>query len=863
MNNIQLFINNYEIDLNENVTVPLNIWLANIREINKRTASYSKTINIPGTKQNDVAFGYTYDLQTSIIPGGSSNIGASFDRKKKSDFILVHDGSVLLTGTAELISAVEIDGQSLYNVVLYGELINLVTEIGDLELQDLDGTELTHEFTIPNITSSWDNNESYVYPLVDYGVVNTRMEAVTTDNFRPAIKLKWYWDKIFEEAGFEYESEFISGSFFGNLIMPFNGEELTRLEPIPEVYVTADDGTLPGRNFDVTEGVYYPFDVVLEDSQGLYDPSTQTYTAETAGKIDILFNYLSIIAAIPQPSGDPDEVYSVDFTVVVSIEVNGTTAQSNTFAFPERIYDRNMVPSIPDLSESETVDHNFNFININLNSGDQLRIKFEAFPNGDDFFYNVTKDQFWGGEVLNVFASQATTANIIEENIVGSELNYAQFVPKDIKQRDFLTGIMRLFNLFIEPDKDNANKLIIKQREDYYDTSIFNDWNPKLDVSRSIKNEVLEEGQVRTLQLKYKHDDDDYYLELYKNRWGREYGEKRINTGYEFNRDTEDALELPFGTAVPIQYRGGRLLGDSQIEVLDASPSRVRVAGYQLQIDDGVLPADIDLPPFERALIGRSITLGGQNHIITDLVSPYEFVINGSIDVPASGLITVDGTDYRIFNGTYTYTGVPDKVVPAIYESEDGNTTRSSYNSIPRVLYYNGKLTGANSWNISQKGLEIEGLPTFVYNDSETKSQFLTTYPFTSHVIGSTPTSLTEDLLFQQPNEIFWNLPSVAIYPENNNLFTNYHQEIIDLIINTDSRLVTAYFNLEPNDINNLSLSDKIYIDGSYFIINKIIDYNATQPGITKVELIKTPENVANPSYELQKPLITGLEFTP
>lgn len=97
-------------------------------------------------------------------------------------------------------------------------------------------------------------------------------------------------------------------------------------------------------------------------------------------------------------------------------------------------------------------------------------------------------------------------------------------------------------------------------------------------------------------------------------------------------------------------------------------------------------------------------------------------------------------------------------------------------------------------------------------------------------------------------------------YTENN-IYTEYYQETMDLLIDDDSRLVSLNLYLNELDIIDLKLSDKIYIDGVLFVINKVQDYNATNPSVTRVELIKVPNLVGNVEYELLQPEIKEIEF--
>ena len=77
-------------------------------------------------------------------------------------------------------------------------------------------------------------------------------------------------------------------------------------------------------------------------------------------------------------------------------------------------------------------------------------------------------------------------------------------------------------------------------------------------------------------------------------------------------------------------------------------------------------------------------------------------------------------------------------------------------------------------------------------------------------------------------------LGSSVIYP---GLYQEYYQEMIEQIKATP-RIKTIYINLKLSDISNLDLRKLVYISGYYYRINKIVDYNPNNNNVTKVELV-------------------------
>jgi len=68
-------------------------------------------------------------------------------------------------------------------------------------------------------------------------------------------------------------------------------------------------------------------------------------------------------------------------------------------------------------------------------------------------------------------------------------------------------------------------------------------------------------------------------------------------------------------------------------------------------------------------------------------------------------------------------------------------------------------------------------------------------------------------------------------------LYQEYYQQMIEQI-KANPRIKTVYVNLKLSDINNLDLRKLVYIDGYYYRINQIIDYNPNNNEVTKVELV-------------------------
>lgn len=113
----------------------------------------------------------------------------------------------------------------------------------------------------------------------------------------------------------------------------------------------------------------------------------------------------------------------------------------------------------------------------------------------------------------------------------------------------------------------------------------------------------------------------------------------------------------------------------------------------------------------------------------------------------------------------------------------------------------------------------------------------LTAYGWGGHL--DDPITPQADINFGTPSELYFSL--AAQYP-GANLFTSFWFDWVAEITDKDSKLMTASFRLTEMDILSLNFARLIYIDGTLWRLNRIIDYNPMTDAMTRVELLKVME---------------------
>ena len=156
-----------------------------------------------------------------------------------------------------------------------------------------------------------------------------------------------------------------------------------------------------------------------------------------------------------------------------------------------------------------------------------------------------------------------------------------------------------------------------------------------------------------------------------------------------------------------------------------------------------------------------------------------------------------------------------DKILPRILQMNSNGTPQPLSNNANkasnlRLWYYGGTKTTAGYNYIRTSGTTNE-----------------TSYGYAGHIDNITNPNF--DVNFGVPIEVYYTANTYT----NNNLFNKYYKQFIEEISSKDSKIFKGQFHLNPVDIAILNFRDLFYFHGSYWILNKIYDYNPKETGKT------------------------------
>jgi hypothetical protein len=569
----------HRLDVFEGLDFSFNYSVSDIREPDKRQTEYTKTIKCPGTSNNNTLFGNLFeaDIANPFDPN-IDNIGVNFNPNKKASVQVLQNSLPVLDGSMQLRRISVTDGRIEYEVVFIGRLIDLFGAWGDKKMNEveldingdpkyiIDLSEFDHALTQANQEASWSApiGEGYVYPLIDYGRnliidANGRRTYPIID-LRPAVYVRTIWDKIFELAGATYDGGILNntqadGFDFDRLIIPWTaGFELSEID-IEERTIYADRGT--DKTLFTTSTEIYDMDAAPVNPLSQYDTGTDEFTLDNSSTYvfeGILYATATRIAPGSSTGTAP---------VFIDMYINGVFAFTTGFCQID-------LPDNPSVGQVATSACSWVSSEVVLNAGDVVQFKYTIDPgqltllNGE-FTTTLDSGSFVQCKPVNTELAVGDTVTI-------------NFGLPDITIKEFFLSIVKMFNLYMVPDKTVADLYHFYTRDEFYATGQLRDWTYKLDRSAAI--DITPMGLLSGREYIYTYaPDEDYYNSRYESNYGRVYGTRQLDIDNDF---------------VPAR-RENEIVFSATPLVNDGASARIIPKIYDEDISEGAKVADANI----------------------------------------------------------------------------------------------------------------------------------------------------------------------------------------------------------------------------------------------------------------------------
>lgn len=593
---VKIVLENGTLDIRDDVKFPLNFSIGDIRDISKRTGTFSKTIIAPGTKNNHALLGHYYDVN---IQSGTFNINTITKCQVIQNGVpILEDALIQLTGVLKKQTNNSYEDEINYELLIKDSKVEFFTQIANKELTDLDFSDLNHTldsaFVVSTFTNSVTDGYKYILPYSDDN--NYRL-----NEFKPAIFAKTYFDRIFSNAGFSYSWAGLQDANFDKLLIPYNGD--LEQANVNFYKVQADNTWLTsyvqtiGQNNTFSETIDSWTEIL--DTSSSFNPVTGEYTAPlytdtTQGQYynfrisftaDIILDNTSggtayYLKLLPDQTWDLTlENYLLAFRLVkngitqaglyIDSQVSSYTASSlaNGTTTLNTISKVINIPTSQNIAPTDTIEVQVGLI---IPSQGVRRWQDATAPSGGvDVQVNPQVD-------ITQLELEVIPSNNV--NVYNSVIPVNAYVPTKIKQSDFVKSIFQMYNLYVEIDENNPNRLILETRDSYYDSGNEVDWTNKLAKDREQNLQFLPEVTSKKLRLTYKADKDSPNT-IFTEITNEIYGQIEYTFNNEYVRDT-DVKELIFSPTPVI-----RTIFDAYVPNIAGAAPKINI---RILLDGGV-----------------------------------------------------------------------------------------------------------------------------------------------------------------------------------------------------------------------------------------------------------------------------------
>lgn len=172
MNQLRLFINEEEIELNERSIFAITKEYENLADPTTISNDWTKTVEIPATQHNTKVFGHIFRADR-VDTNGACSTGLYFNAHKKLDARIQYGADILFTGYAKMSSIKRKNGNITYNINLFGMLgkvFDIMSKItfyqteNEEEAYYIDGSQYVNEVISKDLVKSfWDADQSMSY----------------------------------------------------------------------------------------------------------------------------------------------------------------------------------------------------------------------------------------------------------------------------------------------------------------------------------------------------------------------------------------------------------------------------------------------------------------------------------------------------------------------------------------------------------------------------------------------------------------------------------------------------------------------------------------------------------------------------
>ncbi len=817
-----------ELDVTDHSDFPLamTFQISDIKELTSTSGDYSKTFKIPATKNNNKLLKHTY------TPNIDTYVNLTENKKCR---ILINN----LFSIKGLIKVTGVGGYgetpSYYDCVFFGSNLSWADDLSNKYMNELDwdvnGEDL--EYNKTKIMATWqdencDSSTSpIVYPIVSYGDYNPDGEPKTiqlldtiTDalgylpskvgyygfddagnsygtplpsaDWRPAVFVKDTLEKIFSEVGYTINSTFMETGMFKKLVWLLPNFKYNNAEEKYDEYSVESNFT---NGFSMTTGTPNPSHPA--SSPQLTEDGIQKFSE----------------GGLEQDDGD----YFWNGTGRELLEIDTAT---------------NLNVTLDDGSYVDSTTHyitigEYGYYDINL-SGIQSKIA-RAYKGGGDDVQIDQIDTRINLEVQTVGQTSWIIINSSEyDHVINQDVDFDTNTSTSYQNMPSINMQGTWLNKGDKIRLTLGTRLWCTQRDcQPFLVWIFFKSGSSSNFDITLNSEAVAYGQTydldKVINKDYKQIDfikgiaHAFNLKMTTDETTRIVNIEPFNTFY---KDYADAIDWTYKLDRSRQAEDKWIKSDLKRDVVfkyktDSKDKKVEQRGEEWF--DGIK----DEYPYQETL-PKTFEKGESKYENPFFAGSYnakdQDTTGGIIDTAFSACLWEE-----------------------VVSSNDTNRPNKGYEFLPRLLYWNkySPLTVAAGFDIKQAKVQTwANTFGFLLANASNSSVTSNIYPQATSI--NRDDSSSPILSYGNVNVRDYDDATgvYTSYAAGRGLFETYYKNMFEMF-KAKPRLRTLYIDLKTTDIINLDFRKLVYIDGVYWRINKVVDYQPNKNQPTKVELVE------------------------
>lgn len=789
------------IELYGNEKITLEVSFAEIQDITKKNSAFTKEFNVPGSKNNNYIFNYFFDF---------NQVPLDWTPTRKFEAELMYNGYIILSGYIRLNSVTVTGLEKQYNVTFYNAVGDVAATIGDKFMNQLDLSSLSHPF----------DQNVYLQSQLDYNLFN--LSGATNYSYQNG---KTFWGLY--NIGYNY-TESISGvsSYYvgtstssitiqGGLksittspALPFLPGEVIRLTNAASGnYIQGVVETVAGTaitflpNLALGTGTYSSWNIkrILPEGIKINDGETTPILEFQDANIP---NYMSF-SGTPvrnyyfKPSIQIKELYTQIF------EQSGYFVESNFFdtSYFERYY-------LPLKFLDDTVYtkgallpcYTFSFSSNTPNSGVTCNnIPFSANSTSiaipSQYAGNYTFEVFMQVELTFVACPGSSFPYTLDLDVNGVPYTVASISDCDEYPGTYSVGIGGTVTV---PITTNSVITII----------------PPIGAS----NITLVEFQIIDAP-RFIVGNFNYSAEFPDNDFKQIDFITSVNRLFNLVCVPHPTKQKTIIVEPMIDYLGkGEILDwtekidwSSPITIIPTSTYVNGTLNYNFKLDKDWVNQQFNIS--SNRVFGTYELQTNQDY--KDAVTNFDTIFSSPVDT-------------TIANNNAPYMTIS-QMSTLKTDNVQGQPIQlyNPYKIIPRIIFRGATLPNQN-WGLAANGIQTWYAETYEIDRWQETNRF-TTYPFSY-------TGFSHYINFNAANTFD---PLETTFPTQQDMYDIYYYDYISDITSPDNKSITMKAYLTPWEITSLRFDEKIFIKNNYYRINKISDFNLTEPSLCNLEVVK------------------------